>query len=546
MFKKCTYIFSLILVFIYTLPSLQVNATTLYKGTFVDVAYENVRLSDETIEKRLKTVTIKNNSGKTTTLNIDKFAELSVNARETTIDAFKLGMSIEADVNLRKVEALRGFTASSQSKTDAIGKQVNGTVNRVDKNGKFISVRLDDGQSQSYFINEDTVVYKDSSLSDLSVIYEGDRVKLKLVEHDSRILHSIEVNTQGIIIENLYKGTIQRIDPVQKKIVIKNEKVFRDWKWQSQIPVGNTSKNYSAKTPIYVGNKEVTQQQLRYYGSDEVYYVTISQFGKEVIQKMVIKRLNERTFYEPMISINTATKKIGLKTAGVIPYHLGSIIIRNGRLVDPFSLQSSGTAFVVTDGTSSSQFANIIHVTNDGFQSPNLADHTLYYGKINTATSYNLTLSNVQKLTNHYWSSAPTARLTFSNDTHVVEDFGRSVLSVVPRNEMDNKEGTYGYFYVKNNHIISAHLVSTSTSLAQLVSVGRLETTIDDKTLRVQNVSHWQQGIWKEAGKIYSMNVEQTTFIKDGKVISIKDLKANDRLFMIHESIVKGRIIFVD
>ena len=546
MFKKCTYIFSLILVIIYTLPFLQADAATLYKGTFVDVTYENVRLSNNTTEKRLKTVTIKNNAGKTTTLNIDKYAELSVNARETTIDAFKLGMSVEADVDLRKVQALRGFTTISPAKTSAIGKQVNGTVNRVDKNGKFISVRLDDGQSKSFFINEDTEVYKDSSLSDLSVIYEGDRVKLKLVEHDSRILHSIEVNTQGIIVENLYKGTIQRIDPVQKKIVIKDEKVFRNWKWESQIPVGNTSKNYSTKTPIYVGNKEVSQQQLRYYASDEVYYVTISQFGKEVIQKIVIKRSNERTFYEPMTSINTATKKIGLKTAGIIPYHLGSIIIRNGRLVDPFSLQSSGTAFVVTDGATSSQFANIIHVTNDGFQSPNLADHTLYYGKISTTSSYNLTLSNAQKLTNHYWSSAPTARLAFSNDTQVVEDFGRSVLSVVPRNEMDNKEGTYGYFYVKGNHIVSAHLVSTSSPLAQLVSVGRLETTINDKTLRIQNVSHWQQGVWKEAGKIYSMNVEQTTFIKDGKVISVKDLKPNDRLFIIHESIVKGRIIFVD
>jgi len=42
------------------------------------------------------------------------------------------------------------------------------------------------------------------------------------------------------------------------------------------------------------------------------------------------------------------------------------------------------------------------------------------------------------------------------------------------------------------------------------------------------------------------MNIEQATIIRDGKVISSDDLQSNDRLFILNESIVKGRIILVD
>lgn len=536
----------IILLYSYFLYPVQTNAATIVKGTFVDVSYENVSLPNGAIDKRIKTITIQNSSGKTTTLNIDKYASLSINSTSTTIDAFKLGMKVEADVNLRKVKALRGFIDVSQENTDAIGKSIAGTINKIDKKGTFISIRLDNGISKTFYINNETEFYKDTNLVDLSLLYEGDRVKLKIEEHNSNILTSVEVITQGAIIENLYKGTIKQIDPIQNKLIVKDEQVFRDWKWQSQIPVGNSSKTYSTKTPIFVGNKQIEQDQLRYYANDEVYYVTVSQFDKEIIQKIVIKRTNERTYYEPMTSINTTTKKIGLKNIGIVPYHDGSIIIRNGRLVDSYSLQSSGTAFVVTDGTNTSQYANIVHVTNDGFQSPNLAEHDVYYGKISSAGTYNITINNAKKLSNNYWTTAPITSLTMSNDTNVVEDFRRSTISVVPRNEMDERIGQYGYFYVQDNQIVAAHIVGTSTNIAQLVSVGRLESSAHGTTLRVQNVSHWYQGIWKEAGKIYSMNVEQATIIKDGKVITIDELEPNDRLFIIHESVVKGRIILVN
>ncbi len=546
MSKKILLFFSLLTLLVgsFLVPS-DVDAATLYKGTFVQVQYNDYQRSDGTIEKKPSKLTIKSSNGKETTFNMDSFTKLSINSTPTTIDAFKLGMKIEADVELRKVKTLRGYVDISNSSTDAIGKNFSGTVNRIDKKGTYLSIKLTSGATKTYYINDDTEFYKDKSLVDLSVLFEGDKVKGSLVEHNSNMISTIEVNTQGAMIENIYKGTIQKIDPIQSKLVVKNEKIFKDWKWQTDTS-NNIVKTYTPKTTIYVGNKEIKQSQLRSYINDEVYYVTVSQFGKEVIQKIIIQKTSERTYYQPMTSINITTQKIGLKNVGILPYHTGSILIRNGRLVDANSLQTSGTAFVLTDGPANKQFANVIQITNDGFQSSNLADHTIYFGRISSTGDYSLTINNANRLANNYWIGTSNTKLTFNNETVAVEDFRRSTLTVIPKNELDEKVGQFAYFYVKNNEITALHLVGSTTRPANLVSVGRLESYSNGNTIRVQNVSSWQQGTWKEAGKIYNMNVEQATIIKDNQVIPVSDLTPNDRLFIIHESIVKGRLIFVD
>ena len=251
-----------------------------------------------------------------------------------------------------------------------------------------------------------------------------------------------------------------------------------------------------------------------------------------------------------MTSVNTGSNSIDLQTAGTIRYHAGTIIIRNGRLVDENSLLASGTAFVVTEGSKQSEFANVVHISNDGFQSPNLTNHGIYFGQIQSANSYELTLTNAMLLsTNNYWQTESLPTLSFSNDTVAVEDARGSVLTIIPQqDEMKRYAGKYGYFYIENNQIVAAHIISPTAPTATMVSAGRIESIIQSNpaTIRIRNVSQWQNGMWKTAGNISSMDIEQAMIIKDGKVISAKDLRVNDRLYLLHESQVKGRILLVN
>ncbi|MFB5085973.1 hypothetical protein PGC35_01940 [Psychrobacillus sp. PGGUH221] len=545
MHKFSPYILTIFILLLtcMSLPSLA-NASTLVDGNFVDATYEEVVLEDKTIEKKLTKVTLINDTGKTITLNIDKYTPLFINSTSTTMDAFKEGMWVQATVELRKVKELRGFADIPQGESNAIGEFLTGTVNEIDRNGKFIGINLKNKQTKRFYLDQHTQVFKDTKLVDLSVLFEGDRVKLNLSDYDADTLSSIEVIVEGIQVENLYKGTIQQIDANQKKLVVKEEKVFKNWNWQSSNianPKAISSRSFTAKTPIFVGNKKIDPSQLRYYVNNEVYYVTISQFGKEVVQKIIIKQSNERTIHENLYSVDTASQKIRLSSTGNISYHNGTIIIRNGRLVDASALTQGGNAYVITNGGTSHQYANIIHMTNDGFQSSSLSNHEIYFGQINSVGSNKLFVTNVNQLSNNYWYSTSLTNLSFSTDTIVVEDYNSAT------KDFTNSSSKYAYFYVKDNHVVAAHIIG-SGSPASFVTVGRYEVNSYSyyNYIDLIDVSQWNNGNWTNVNPLYNLDVSQTTFIKEGKVISASDIKVNNRLYILHDSYLKARIILVD
>lgn len=520
--------------------SVPTQAATVVPGIFVEAIYEEVVLDNKTTEKQLSKIILINDQGKTITLNIDKYASLFVNSTPTSIGAFKEGMWVEATVDLRNVKELNGFSYIEQGNANAIGENLTGTINKIDSRGQFISINVKDRKSASFYLDSQTQIFKDNKLVDLSVLYEGDRVKLKLADYDSTTLSSIEIIAEGIKVEQLYKGTVQQIDAKQKKLVVKDEKVFQNWNWQ---PNGKlSSKPFTAKTPIYVGNKKIDSSQLRNYINNEVYYVTIKQSGQEVVQKMIIKQTNERNLHESLTSVDTSTQKIRLSRTGNIPYHNGTIIIRNGRLVDASALSQSGDAYVITNGVTTHQYANIIHITNDGFQSPSLSNHEVYFGQISSVGSYKVTLTNASRLSNNYWYSTGFTNLSFSNDTNVEEDYNSLT------KDFTYSTNKYAYFYVKDNHIVAARIVG-SGSPTSLISVGRYDSNYSYwnwNTISVQNVSQWHLGNWIESSQIYYMDTTLATFIKEGKVISKDDLEQNDRLFIIHDTYAQARIILVD
>ncbi|MCZ8542267.1 hypothetical protein [Psychrobacillus psychrodurans] len=541
MFKYTTYIILFAILFISCFTNIStVQASSTINGLFVNFTYEEVILEDKTTEKQLASITLVNSEGKTTTLNIDEYVPLFVNSTPTTVGAFKEGMRIEATVNFRKVHELNGFTSIDQGESDSIGRNLTGTINNIDNNGQYITINLKNRQQAKYYIDVETQISKDNKLVDLSELYEGDRVKLYLSDDDSDRLSSIEIIVDGIKIEQLYKGTIQKLDNKQKKLTIKDEKVYENWQWKlKSASKGNiTSKTFTVKTPIYLGNKKVDPIELHKYVNNEVYYVTINQSGEEIIQKIIIKKSNERTYHANLTTIDTSNKKINLANKQNITYHNGTIIIRNGRLVDASALKT-GDANIITNGTNSNQYANVIHISNSSFKSSSLSNKSVYFGQINSVGSYQLFVNNTNQLTNNYWYSTSLNNLNFSNDTVVVEN--GNVLTT----DFNYSSGKYAYFYVKDNHIVAARIVGSSYGPASSYTTGRLIGS-SYNWLNINNVKYWNASSWQNYAYNSSFNISNTTFIKEGQVISFHELQENDRLFIIHDSNSHAQIILVD
>ncbi len=530
------------------------KAAQLVTGTFVDVTFSEYTKPDGTIEQQLSKVTLQNDRGRTVTFNINKNTRLYINNTATTIEGFKMGMEVEAEISLRSVVELRGTSTTAtepngpSTGSGSSSKITAGVVTSIDPNGLFIMVKPDVGEENTYYINKETNYQKGSSATDISALYVGDRVKLSFKNKNTSVVTKVAISETGTLVENLYKGEIQAVNPNANKLTVKNQHAFINWQFGSQTTNDLTTMSFTSKVPIYVGNTKVEKGQLKNYIGSEAYYATVKQFGKEVIEKIVVLKNNERTYYEPMLSVDTDYQLLKLKSAGTMYFHNGTILIRNGRLIEPTGLLAYGTAFVIADGAARDHYAQVVQVTSDSFMSPNLAGHELYYGRLSQADGYLIEIDDAMKIESNVFKKTDDTVLSVSNSTKAMVDDGNKTYSVMPDIELYLSEGDYGYFYVKEGHVQALHILDNAKPVAPLMLTGKLQSVKSKypAVINVKSVSQWQNGRWYEAGEMVDMNIDQATIIKAGKVIQASDLQASDRLVVLSDRFVKGHFILVD
>ena len=231
-------------------------------------------------------------------------------------------------------------------------------------------------------------------------------------------------------------------------------------------------------------------------------------------------------------------------------YHKGSILIRNGRLVEPNSLTSFGTAFLVTDGQSRNNYAHVVNVTNDGFNAPNLANHELYFGKLSLVDSpnYLMEVTNAVKLSNNYWKSTDDLVLAYSNGTSANTNYHSQVIRLIPNMDLWEYESSYGYFYVKDGHVQAVHLLDESQEKSSRVLTGTISTVSASAptTISIKNASQWLNGGWIESNAVQNINLTQTLIVKNGKVINANQLKSSNRVFLLTTPNLEAQILLVN
>ncbi|WP_332647097.1 hypothetical protein [Lysinibacillus sp. 54212] len=547
MFKKLAIYIIAILVTFTALPIANTaQAATVYKGTFESASYKEVVGKNGTVERKLSSMTMRNSSGRTVSFNIDEGAYFYINNTPTTIEGFKYGMAVEATVNLRRVSKLTGTSKIDEGNIPENGKELSGSVTKIDPNGMFIRVKLDTGKEQEYYINNSTTYFKGSSSVDLSTLYEGDRVKIRFSSPNTAVISELEIIQTGAIIENLYKATIRSVNSIGNRLTVVNAQPFTDWSFGTTVDKDQQTVKFNNATSIYVGNKRITKNQLRNYKDSDVYYVTTKSFGSEIVKKIIVLDNYERTFFDQINLVDTRLKFFRLKDAGIMYYHNGSILVRNGRLVEPSTLTSIGSAFVLTDGINKSNYTHLINITNDSFLSPNLASHELYFGKLSVVngSKYILEADNLMKLKNNYWNYEETKQLSFSNNTVATRNNGSVKVAVTSLATQTNK---YGYFYVKDGHVQAVHFLNSDQTESSEVITGRIASVnAANEEMEVKDVSQWQKGAWLDLARIPTMNLSQAVIIKDGKTISASQLKPKDRVVLMTDSQLKAHIILVN
>lgn len=542
----------------------QAEAANTYK--FVKAQYNETVAKNGTVTRTLTGVTLKKSNGQTGTFQVANTNKFYINNTLTTIDGFKNGMTVTIKVSNNKITEIRGTTNDEDGSIVANSKQLTGSVTSVDPNGLQIRVKIDGSSTaKTYSITNSTEVFKGKSYVDLSTIYVGDRVRLKFATATTSRVAEINIISTAILVEDLYKANLNSVNTTKNTMVVQNAHPMLNWRFGTEATAAQKTFTFTNNTTIYVGNKKVSKNQLKNYKNSELYFATKKQFSKEVIDKIIVLAKNERTFYQPIENVSLNVNNITLKNISKLQYHAGSILIRNGRLVEPEGLIAldsnqtpiSTTAFVLTDGATKSDYAHVVNITNDAFLAPNLSKYSLYFGRIDVADldAYQLELSDVERFNNHFWNmERAILPFAYSNSTIASELDGTSSFKVIPELDLDlydnytnSPNPYYGYFYVKDGHVQGIHFVP-GEKLATLTLTGRVDSVnYNTKKLSVKDSSQWNKdGNWSFRYGALTLDLSKAMIVKNGKVITVKDIKKSDHVTAIARSTSDVYVLMVN
>jgi len=563
--KKFITLLIAITIALAILPIVQKAEAASNTYTFMKANYNETEDKKGNVTRTLKSVTLKNSAGKTATFNLANTSKYYINSTLTTIDGFKAGMSVTIKVNLGKITEMRGSTNVEGGSIVENSKQVTGVVTQIDPNGLQLRVKVDGSSTKNYSVTNNTEVFKGNSSVDLSTLYVGDRVRLKFATANTSRIAEITIMSTANMVAELYKADLNTVNTNKNTLNVKNAHPLLNWRFGTVKTKTQATFNFTNSTSIYVGNKKISKSQLKKYNNSELYFVTKTQFSKEVIDKIIVLAKNERTFYQPITSVNLGVNTLQLKNSLKLNYHNGSILIRNGRLVEPEGLIAldlaqnpiSTTAFVLTDGAIKSDYAHIVNITNDGYLAPNLSKYKLYFGRINVADldAYEVELSDLQRFDNHFWNTENSiASFAYSNSTIASELDGTKQFKVIPELDLDlydnytnSPNPYYGYFFVNDGHIEGIHFVPNE-KLATLTLTGRVSSiNFNTKKISVVNSSQWNKdGHWSYRFGSLSLDLSKAMVIKDGEVIDISDIKKSDHVTAIARSTSEVYVLLVN
>ncbi|MEK4080990.1 phosphate ABC transporter ATPase [Solibacillus sp. FSL K6-1126] len=565
MLKKFITVLIAITIALAILPIVQKAEAASNTYTFMKANYNETEDKKGNVTRTLKSVTLKNSAGKTATFNLANTSKYYINSTLTTIDGFKAGMSVTIKVNLGKITEMRGSTNVEGGSIVENSKQVTGVVTQIDPNGLQLRVKIDGSSTKNYSVTNNTEVFKGNSSVDLSTLYVGDRVRLKFATANTSRIAEITIMSTANMVAELYKADLNTVNTNKNTLNVKNAHPLLNWRFGTVKTKTQATFNFTNSTSIYVGNKKISKSQLKKYNNSELYFVTKTQFSKEVIDKIIVLAKNERTFYQPITSVNLGVNTLQLKNSLKLNYHNGSILIRNGRLVEPEGLIAldlaqnpiSTTAFVLTDGAIKSDYAHIVNITNDGYLAPNLSKYKLYFGRINVADldAYEVELFDLQRFDNHFWNTDNSiASFAYSNSTIASELDGTKQFKVIPELDLDlydnytnSPNPYYGYFFVNDGHIEGIHFVPNE-KLATLTLTGRVSSiNFNTKKISVVNSSQWNKdGHWSYRFGSLSLDLSKAMVIKDGEVIDISEIKKADHVTAIARSTSEVYVLLVN
>ena len=481
-------------------------------------------------------------------------AQLLIDNRPVLLADFLPGMEVYVRIRDGKIQFLEGYSAVNLGYIAPGSKVRTGIVARIDRDK--LQVSLATGDQETYFASPVTLVQKKGVRVPLDVLYVGDRIKLYFDEAESRVASRIVIEGDSIRIKNIYKGTLNSSNRFSNSISLEDVQVFRNGSWQRHSSY--MSLPYSVDIPLYIGGFKIPITNLSFYNGTTVYMVTRDFFNTERIDRMLLKNRHEAFYNGKIQDINWYTQAFELGNNKNFSFNDSTIVVKNERIVDMYSLSSQADAFVISDGFGDSRLASLVYILNEDINNSNMGSHHLYAGRLDMVVEDLVRINDFFVLNKNQWEGFDQEKeLFYDNDTSLYNMEAREFISPAEfysrpySGNADKAKNWYAYIYTDGDRIASIGIMKNLDSLLrQRVTTGIIETIADDYhvgwTILLRNASDWsnRHESWVPKNTSVRVNLEESLVIREGKIIAPEDLRTGDRLYMVRDDF-RGRVVIV-
>lgn len=323
----------------------------------------------------------------------------------------------------------------------------------VNKKISSITVETEKGKQAIYNTNGVNVI-KDGAITKLSQLKNGDKVKLLVnAAPNITVLKEIVIQDADKLVANIYKGTFEGYDDLSNKMMISSPWSLSKGQWTKNtidpfmtIDLGNNFKAY------FDGSERGISTLNTYMNGTTVYIVSEKDYGngENGVVASFIAKTDKEVAYNDKVYNTTSSNNITLtKTLDSIALNDGTIVVKDGRLVQGSSVSTDDYAYVMAnrDADTGKLIAGVISIEDR----PGTQAIQLYRGRIKSIDEYkSVTLQSFARLEGTSWSYANTP-MTFNltSDTRITDTDG-----IVGQGDFTsyNESGT---FYDRTIYILS-------------------------------------------------------------------------------------------
>lgn len=504
----------------------------------------------EEIDKDNGTLSIMDYDGNIYKLPLSLGANIFINNKLATLDDFIYGQDVVANISNGSIIKLDGYLDEGEKGYIHPGERIYiGKVLYIDKNKNTLTL-LNDNTQNVFTLTPFTPVMKGGLNVGFENIKEGDIVRLEFDQYEGNNPIKAYIAEPDKQIENILKATIIEHNSSRREIVLKDVKYYDHTKWEDYN--GYTKMPLSYNTDIYYNGRKLAEENIKSYLGREAYIITQDDFGKEEAMKIVLKDGYERKYTNSIQEIAFGDKRIKVDYNDMY-YDDSTIIVKDGKLIDPYNLNEDDDIFAITHG-SDKKIAAFISV-----ESLPVAEVIVYKGRIDEIGQYDFELDDYDVLEGTEWDySSKQIPFNISEDTWIIDTRDDEVSEVdveeftnsrflKNKRRSDNYYGKYAYVVEYDDMVIAMGIIDKDDDEAQVISIADVKSIdLDDEEVLLKNIRDWNElkEKWNVNRAKIQLKLEDAIIIKDGREIDVDDITDSDSLYILRRNDV-GYIIVV-